>query len=76
MIGRVVARVRYLSEDELKNEGWTGRVTAIEFTDGFLLYASSDGEGNYGGVLVISTPGGKSAFVAPTSQSVQAEARP
>jgi hypothetical protein len=64
---RVVKRLRFLTVSELAREGWDYRqkVAALEFTDGYLLYASCDAEGNAPGTLFGTTPDGQTVWVSP-----------
>lgn len=51
-MGIRLVSVREMTPDELKAEGWTGRkCMCLEFSDGTILYASRDGEGNAPGEL-------------------------
>lgn len=45
-VGLRIDRVRSLTAQELQAEGWDGDATAIELSDGSVLYASQDYEGN------------------------------
>jgi hypothetical protein len=65
--GKVVKKLRYLNRSELAREGWDTRqkVAAVEFSDGSLLYASSDPEGNGPGALFGTTPEGQTVWVSP-----------
>ena len=49
--GKVVRDVRDMTPEEMDREGWSQITKVIEFTDGTLVYASSDDEGNGPGVL-------------------------
>jgi hypothetical protein len=64
---KVVKKLRYLSHAELAREGWDTRekVTALEFTDGSLLYPACDPEGNGPGALFGITPSGETIWVSP-----------
>ena len=60
--GKMVKGLRELTARELAAEGWandstSSPVTAIEFTDGTLIYASRDPEGNGPGALFGVTDG-------------------
>lgn len=57
--GKSVAAVRYLSPEEANKMGWYKRPLVIEFTDGTLIFSSSDDEGNDGGALFGQTKDGK-----------------
>lgn len=50
--GKVVKTVRPMTNNEMHQEGWDcHRPLLIEFTDGTLIYASCDEEGNGPGAL-------------------------
>ncbi len=53
--GATVVRVREMTRKELEGEGWAedrhGARTAIVFSDGSVVYASRDDEGNGPGAL-------------------------
>lgn len=57
IVGLTIAKVRELTTDELEHNGWSAgaragdRPYAIELSDGTLLYASSDPEGNGPGCM-------------------------
>jgi hypothetical protein len=53
LVGKRVTAIRLLTDKELEAEGWEegSPVTAIEFDDGSLVYASMDEEGNGPGEL-------------------------
>lgn len=58
MTGKVVHQVRYLDEVEMRREGWMRKTMAVEFTDGTILFASCDDEGNDSGALFARKPDG------------------
>jgi len=51
--GKTIKGMRYLTDDELANEGWDqgSQVSAIMLNDGLLIYPSRDYEGNGPGAL-------------------------
>ena len=54
LVGSVIKKYRRMTFAELEAEGWTDRTNAamaIEFTNGLIIYASKDDEGNGPGVL-------------------------
>ena len=51
LLGKKIVKVRYLSEDERKSLGWTGKCLVIQLDDGNIIYPSSDDEGNEAGCL-------------------------
>lgn len=55
-IGKTIKSIRPMSEAEIEAEGWGGLTrgyapVVIEFTDGSIIYASQDEEGNGPGAL-------------------------
>lgn len=70
MIGKVVKRVRFLTPAELRREGWDAKAVAVEFTDGTVLFASADDEGNDSGVLAARQPDGTAINLWPTEREV------
>jgi len=46
--------VRYLSQDEANDLGWTERSIAFQTNDGTWFFCSADDEGNNGGALFTS----------------------
>jgi hypothetical protein len=53
-VGRTVRQIRQMTPKELEREGWDDihkNTRVIVFTDGSLIYASQDAEGNGPGVL-------------------------
>jgi hypothetical protein len=56
LAGKTVKGLRELTAEEMDREAWDGdnlrpNATAIEFTDGSIIYASQDDEGNGPGAL-------------------------
>jgi hypothetical protein len=55
LVGATVTEVRPMTEAELDREGWEldrhGERTAVVFSDGTVLYASRDDEGNGPGAI-------------------------
>ncbi|CAC9517669.1 hypothetical protein [uncultured Gammaproteobacteria bacterium] len=47
----VVQQVRWMSEKEVSEYGWMGSAPVIEFTNGVVIIASMDDEGNDAGAL-------------------------
>ena len=56
IIGRKITGVRYLTQDELDDMDWYGRVPVIVLDDGTEIVASQDGEGNGPGCFFIDNP--------------------
>lgn len=52
--GRTIARVRYITEDEMKSLYWFESGIILELDDGTLIYPSRDDEGNGPGALFTS----------------------
>lgn len=52
--GKVIAEVRYLTEEEAKSLLWFHSTLAIFFTDGSYIFPSRDDEGNDAGALFTS----------------------
>jgi len=51
LLNRKIVDVRYLSEEEAENLGWTQRSVVMVLDDGNMIYPSSDDEGNDAGAL-------------------------
>jgi len=52
LVGKTIKAVGWMTEDEAAHLGWEyKRPIVIEFTDGSMVYPSSDDEGNDGGTL-------------------------
>ena len=52
LVGKTIQSVRWMSKEEAVGRGWENtRPGVIQFTDGSLVFPSSDDEGNYGGAL-------------------------
>jgi hypothetical protein len=54
MVGRKIADVRYLTQEEADDLGWDARCPVIILDDGNYLYPSSDDEGNEAGAMFTS----------------------
>jgi hypothetical protein len=54
LMGKTIARVRYMSTKEAEDNDWSMRPLIIFFTDKSYMYASQDDEGNNGGALFTS----------------------
>ena len=52
--GKVIKRIEYLSDQEVKDMMWYNRAPVIVFTDGSWIMASKDDEGNDAGALFTS----------------------
>lgn len=49
--GKTIARVRYMSQEEVEDNYWYKRGVVIIFTDGSFCYPMADDEGNDSGVI-------------------------
>lgn len=54
LVGKTIAKVRYLTEEEVDYLGWYRKALVIEFTDGSYIFPSADDEGNNAGALFTS----------------------
>ena len=52
--GKVIKRIEYLSDQEVKDMMWYSRAPIIVFTDGSWIMASKDDEGNDAGAMFTS----------------------
>lgn len=68
-VGLKCTNVRWLTEDEANNEGWDdirwNNTAVLEFSDGSIIYASCDPEGNGPGSLFGSLKDGQMFTVVP-----------
>lgn len=55
LVGKTIRRVRYLTDDEVIDLGWTRSNVVIEFTDGHWIVPMTDDEGNDSGTLWTSS---------------------
>ena len=54
LVGKTIARVRYMTDKEMEKFMWYNRPLVIFFTDGSYVFSSADDEGNDGGALFTS----------------------
>jgi|10_taG_2_1085330.scaffolds.fasta_scaffold48796_5 hypothetical protein len=54
LIGKTIAKVRYMTEQESTNSGFYRRPLVIEFQDGSWIFSMADDEGNDGGAYATS----------------------
>lgn len=54
LLGKTIAHVRYLSDEERDAMGWYSSALVIFFTDGSHIFPSQDDEGNDAGALFTS----------------------
>lgn len=69
MLGLEIVGIRKLTKKEIKDEGWGGSIDvpmAIVLSDGTLLYASRDEEGNGPGQIFGKAPDGKAFQLMPS----------
>jgi hypothetical protein len=55
--GKTIKTCRYMTDAEMQKFGWYKCPLMILFTDGTVLYASTDDEGNDGGALFTTIKG-------------------
>ena len=74
--GKLVRNVRLMHPAELAREGWAADqdVAALEFTDGSLIYAACDPEGNGPGALFGVTAKGRTCWISPAKKGNREEA--
>lgn len=51
MEGAIVKEVRWMTQEEVENNGWLSSAPTIIFTNGLVITASMDDEGNDAGAL-------------------------
>ena len=56
LLNRKIVDVRYMTDDEALDMGWSYRPVVIHLDDGNLVFASCDDEGNDGGALFTTLP--------------------
>ena len=54
LVGRTIKAVRYLTDEEVEDLGWSRKSLAIFFDNGEYIFPSSDDEGNDAGALFTS----------------------
>lgn len=67
-VGKTVKEVRWMTEEELKAEGWernSNPCAVLVFDDGSKIYASQDGGGNGPGCMFGKTAAGESVYIEP-----------
>ena len=55
LVGQTIRRVRYLTDNEVIDLGWTRSNVVIEFEDGHWIIPMTDDEGNDAGTLWTSS---------------------
>jgi hypothetical protein len=69
--GLTIAGVRYLTAGEMKLEGWEREsCVAVVLSDGSIIYASQDYEGNGPGALFGKTRHGETFWLTPATAGV------
>ena len=58
LVGRVIVKVRWMTEEEAAAMYWDKRGPVLQLDDGTLLIATADDEGNNAGVLTVQSAGG------------------
>jgi hypothetical protein len=53
LVGRSIARVRYMDDEERREFGWSCSAIVLQLDDGTLLIPQADDEGNGAGALFI-----------------------
>ena len=56
LLHKRIVNVRYLTQKETDDMGWTERVIAFQTNDGLWFFPSRDDEGNGGGALFTTMP--------------------
>ncbi len=51
LVGKKIAKARYMSSEETKESGWSKSPLLIELDDGMVIIPLQDDEGNDGGSL-------------------------
>ena len=54
LIGRTIKEVRYLTDEEMEDLGWSDRSLVIYFDNGEFIFPARDDEGNGAGALFTS----------------------
>ena len=65
LVGKKIANVRYMTNDEMEDFAWFKAPVVITFTDGTMLVPQSDDEGNDGGALFYYSKKEKKQEVIP-----------
>ncbi len=51
LVGKKIVAIRYMTDEEMDNHGWSRRALIIQLDDGTAIYPSADDEGNGAGAL-------------------------
>jgi|ETNmetMinimDraft_35_1059890.scaffolds.fasta_scaffold74747_3 predicted transcriptional regulator len=66
-IGQTIVKVRLMTDEETAKEGWGAASVALDLSDGTVLYASRDTEGNGPGEIFGVAPDGALVTVSPVA---------
>lgn len=64
LLGRRIASIRYMTDEEQKSLGWSQKAVVLILDDGSLLFPMADDEGNDAGAISGQTSAGMS-FTIP-----------
>jgi hypothetical protein len=56
LVGAKITEVRYFTDEEMEESGWSTRPLVIALSNKTVLYAACDEEGNDGGCLFTNRP--------------------
>ena len=65
LVGKKIVMCRYMSDEEIKETGWSDRPLCILLDDGTWIIPQRDDEGNDGGALYVSNAAKEKATVLP-----------
>ena len=51
LLGRTISNIRFMTEEEMNNNGWSQRGIVFILDDGNIIYPMSDEEGNDSGAM-------------------------
>ena len=70
LIGKTIAKIEYLSNEECNELMWFSKPVAIVFTDGTFMIPVADDEGNDGGVLWYEGEGSTTILCTETVETI------
>ena len=76
LIGKTIAKIEYLSNEECNELMWFSKPVAIVFTDGTFMIPVADDEGNDGGVLWYEGEGSTTILCSETVETEVVEIIP
>lgn len=76
LIGKTIANIEYISDEECKDLMWFNKPVAIVFTDGTFMIPVADDEGNDGGVLWYEGEGRTTVLCSETVETEEVEIIP